>query len=58
MVLEEHVEFVRASTNAAKHITSHELVHVGPESVNDIVVIPNVHLESSERDQRCQTSYA
>lgn len=58
MVLEKHVELVRASTNAAKHITSHELVHVGPKSVNDVVVIPNVYLELTEWDQKCQTSYA
>lgn len=49
MVLEKHIELVRASTNAAKHITAHELIHVRPEPVNDVVVIPNVHLDQHIR---------
>lgn len=44
MVLEEHVEFMRASTDPAEDIALHEIVHIGPEAINDIMVVPDVDL--------------
>lgn len=44
VVLEEHIELVRAPTNPAEDIAFHELIDIRTESVNDIMVIPNIHL--------------
>lgn len=52
MMLEKHVIFVRASTDSAEDIASHELVDIGPKAVDNVVIIPNIDLRSTHRGQQ------
>lgn len=60
MMLKQHIVLVGRATNASENIASHEVVGIGPESVNDlsshqymplnygllthIVIVPNIDL--------------
>lgn len=44
MVLEQHVVLMRTSTNSTKDVAVHELIHIRPKSVDNIMVIPHIDL--------------
>lgn len=49
MVLEKHVIFMRTSTDPAKYIAFHKVIDIRPESINDIMVVPNIHLDHDDQ---------
>lgn len=44
MVLEEHVIFVRTATDPAEDVAFHEFIDIGPKSIDDIMIIPDIDL--------------
>lgn len=46
MVLKEEVVFVRDTTDSSEDGALHEVVGVGAESVDDVVIVPDVHLSN------------
>lgn len=53
MVLKEHIVFVRNTTNSTEYVTSHEMVSIGTEAIDDlraILLAANETLKSHPQD--------